>query len=137
MKPTVDPHWVEMNIPVAWRAVQIECSRYLAASTRVDRLVDFTFWTMAMRRLTRIARAARELGIADVTAAVDAYETEVNVADLKWMRDWWEHADEVGAGTSRTKLRATQPFDVEGWTAAADRMQAAVRDAIGKVTGRP
>jgi hypothetical protein len=130
--PGVYPVWVHNNMKISWRAVELSHARFKAADSdranpqyEIDTVAELSLWAAAMRRLWRVAKAAKSLKSLPVTAAVSRFEQDVKVTDLIDFRDAWEHADAYSTGAGNKPLRLIN-VDVDAWTHAADRMCSAV-----------
>ncbi len=140
----VDPTWVWNHAQIWGRAVELTHMRYADLMTArpapdptapglwaypLDSYVELGLWAFSMRMLIRVARAAKSLGLPAAAAAVAAFEAAVDVKELTYFRDVLEHADEYAAGVGRHKVRGTN-VDFDGWTAAAAKLRADLREAI-------
>lgn len=126
-RPSPDAHWVWLHAHLWGRAVELTHRRFKEAtlgnpSELWDSYVEAELWAISVRMFWRVAEAAKHLGEPALNAAVDKFETVVNVDDLKYLRDQFEHADEYAAGVGRRPLRHMS-VDIDRWSAASQQLR--------------
>jgi len=149
---TPGPHWIVIHAEAYARAADLARDRYqavmpdyrsLMATPRLDGYVEYLNWITAIRRMCRVAAAAKayydpaRAGL--IAAAVDAFEKSVNCRDATHVRDVLEHADDYAAGIGQQKIRFPD-IDMDAWTSAVQRFSAELLQALKRdklPPGRP
>ena len=138
--------WILTHAEAYGRAIELAHKRYrrvrpddpivsrgATSEQLIDGYVEYLNWITGMRRMCRVAEAARAqhdpLRASEIAAAVGGFEATVICKDVIHVRDVLEHADDYGAGIGQKRIRFPD-IDMDAWTDAALKFRADLVQAL-------